>query len=232
MLHSIPTWQNSPIYICTRNLLAACSIPGGRTRGKEKQPFQGFFMPFRYWRWRWTINITATCTKKCETRAASPSTNSRLIRKECGPVLVEVLFRVVEGDRAGRPSLLSFCISRFQLLELSLGQGLANFHLVFLLRLLHYLGIFPNSESIAQNSYFDMLNGVFVPGYPCTNITWTSPKATHSPPWTPRWLRKHGLLPFRAATTVHRLSSASSNNTVASACDFRNSIPGGDAHTD
>ena len=52
-----------------------------------------------------------------------------------------------------------------QLLELS-DKGLANFHLVFLLRLLHYLGIFPNSESIAQNSYFDMLNGVFVPEIP------------------------------------------------------------------
>ena len=45
-------------------------------------------------------------------------------------------------------------------------KGVANFHLVFLLRLLHYLGIYPNVESYVAGSCFDMLNGVFVDRIP------------------------------------------------------------------
>ena len=41
-------------------------------------------------------------------------------------------------------------------------QGLANFHVAFLLNLLHYLGIFPNVEHPRDALYFVMLNGIFV----------------------------------------------------------------------
>ena len=40
-------------------------------------------------------------------------------------------------------------------------KGIANFHLVFLLNLLHYLGIFPNTVRQHDEHYFDMLNGTF-----------------------------------------------------------------------
>ena len=45
-------------------------------------------------------------------------------------------------------------------------KGIANFHMVFLLGLLHHLGIFPNMESHRVGYYFDMLNGVFTDHIP------------------------------------------------------------------
>ena len=45
-------------------------------------------------------------------------------------------------------------------------KGIANFHMVFLLGLLHHLGIFPNMDSHRVGYYFDMLNGVFTDHIP------------------------------------------------------------------
>ena len=45
-------------------------------------------------------------------------------------------------------------------------KGIANFHLVFLLQLLHYLGIFPNTEERRTGTYFDMLNSIFTSEQP------------------------------------------------------------------
>lgn len=48
-------------------------------------------------------------------------------------------------------------------------KGLANFHLVFMLKLTRFLGFYPNLEDYQENDYFDMLNGVFVSGQPLHN---------------------------------------------------------------
>lgn len=84
----------------------------------------------------------------------------------CNPVknvlalfLSEVLFRVVKETEPD-PPLFEYLCQSIQLLELS-DKGVANFHLVFLLRLLHHLGVFPNVESYITGSYFDMVNAVF-----------------------------------------------------------------------
>ena len=45
-------------------------------------------------------------------------------------------------------------------------EGYADFHLVFLSQLLHFLGIFPNIENLAQNSYFDLQAGCLVREHP------------------------------------------------------------------
>lgn len=48
-------------------------------------------------------------------------------------------------------------------------NGLANFHLVFILKLSKFLGFYPNFENYQQNDYFDMLNGIFVYNQPLHN---------------------------------------------------------------
>jgi DNA repair protein RecO (recombination protein O) len=40
-------------------------------------------------------------------------------------------------------------------------SGVANFHLVFLLKLSAYLGFYPNADNRAANTYFDQMNGCF-----------------------------------------------------------------------
>ncbi len=48
----------------------------------------------------------------------------------------------------------------------NLMRGEENFHLIFLLKLTHYLGFFPNIEGFASAEYFNMENGCFEPAAP------------------------------------------------------------------
>ena len=51
----------------------------------------------------------------------------------------------------------------------SLARGQANFHLVFLVKLTHYLGFFPNLEGLDSGVCFDLENGCFVRRLPLHN---------------------------------------------------------------
>lgn len=72
--------------------------------------------------------------------------------------LSELLFKVL---RTAEPdaSLYEFLENSIGLLEHS-EEGIANFHLLFLVRLTRYLGFEPNNNYTA-NSIFDLLNGIF-----------------------------------------------------------------------
>jgi DNA repair protein RecO (recombination protein O) len=78
--------------------------------------------------------------------------------------LAEVLFRTIkESEPDSR--LFDYLYRSICILE-DTDRGVANFHLVFLLHLLSYLGIFPNIDSYRENRYFDMRNGVFTDSLP------------------------------------------------------------------
>ena len=78
--------------------------------------------------------------------------------------LSEFLYRALREEAENRP-LFAYLQHSIVWLD-ECGSGFANFHLVFLLRLLHYLGLYPNVESYVAGSCFDMLNGVFVDRIP------------------------------------------------------------------
>ena len=86
------------------------------------------------------------------------------VMAQTGMECVEILRGIVKETEPDS-RLFEYLFESIQLLELS-DKGVANFHLVFLLRLLHYLGIYPNVESYVAGSCFDMLNGVFVDRIP------------------------------------------------------------------
>ena len=65
-------------------------------------------------------------------------------------------------------------------------EGYADFHLVFMSRLLSFLGIAPNTDGLAVNSYFDLQAGCLVREHP---------------------LHPHFLLPAQAARFVSLLRS-------------------------
>lgn len=77
--------------------------------------------------------------------------------------LSEILYRIVKDTEPDR-GMFDFLYKSVQMLEYS-DAGIANFHLVFLLQLLHYMGIFPNLEN-GCNSYFDMQEGIFTSTIP------------------------------------------------------------------
>ncbi len=76
--------------------------------------------------------------------------------------LSEFLTRVLR-DTADSPLLFSFLEQSVQILEMT-NKSIANFHLVFMLKLSHFLGFYPNLEEYNDNNLFDMINAEFV-GY-------------------------------------------------------------------
>ncbi|WP_108822810.1 DNA repair protein RecO [Dysgonomonas sp. Marseille-P4361] len=74
--------------------------------------------------------------------------------------LSEFLTRVLrDADESNH--LFYFLEQSVQVLEMT-DKSIANYHLVFMLKLSHFLGFYPNLEEYRENSLFDMMNGEFV----------------------------------------------------------------------
>lgn len=87
--------------------------------------------------------------------------------------LSEVLYRALRDNESNK-ALFEYLFNSVQLLDLC-EKGLANFHLVFLIKLSRYMGFYPNLEGGKPGWYFDLSGGVFVQERPLHNA-WLSPK--------------------------------------------------------
>ncbi len=72
----------------------------------------------------------------------------------------EILFRCLKETGKNDP-LYHFLLQSIILLD-STDNGIANFHLSFLIQLSSFLGFYPNMDNRASNTYFDLLNGYFL----------------------------------------------------------------------
>jgi DNA repair protein RecO (recombination protein O) len=61
--------------------------------------------------------------------------------------------------------IYQFIADSMQVLEIS-ERGVANFHLVFMLHLVRFLGFYPNIEDYHPGDYFDLMAGEFAPSAP------------------------------------------------------------------
>ena len=89
-------------------------------------------------------------------------------------LLSEILFRVVKETEPD-PRLFEYLFESIQLLELS-DKGVANFHLVFLMRLSRFLGLYPNLEDYHGGDYFDLQNACFTPLRPQLHSDYIAPE--------------------------------------------------------
>jgi len=133
-----------------------------RNRGKKSKVSKSLFMPLSVLDMEVEHQNKRDLHRIRETRLCFP-----LMELFCDPVknvmalfLAEILFRVVKETEPDA-RLFDYLYRSIHLLEVS-EKGIANYHLVFLLHLLNYLGIFPNLESYINGYYFDMQNGIFV----------------------------------------------------------------------
>lgn len=94
----------------------------------------------------------------------------------------ELLAHVIQEPEGNDP-LFRYIEQSVQLLEQMPGQ-VANFHICFLFHLGAHLGILPNLESYQRDYWFDMTDGVFVPGI----------------------VSGHAMLPPQEAQVIHLLS--------------------------
>lgn len=74
--------------------------------------------------------------------------------------LAEVLYRTLKEEEEN-PALFEFLFNAVQLFDI-IGEGTANFHLIFLIQLSKFLGIFPESRQFSgTSSFFDLKEGEF-----------------------------------------------------------------------
>ncbi len=74
--------------------------------------------------------------------------------------LSEFLYRAVR-EETENPSLFHYLLHSINWLD-ECKAGFANFHLVFLMRLSRFLGLYPNLDDYRQGDYFDLQSGCFV----------------------------------------------------------------------
>lgn len=88
--------------------------------------------------------------------------------------LAEFLYRAVkeEGENG---SLFAYLRHSIEWLDECAG-GFANFHLVFLMRLSRFLGLYPNLDNYHRGDYFDLLNAGFTPLPPYGHSYFVSPE--------------------------------------------------------
>ncbi|MEO6149585.1 MAG: DNA repair protein RecO, partial [Mucilaginibacter sp.] len=98
-----------------------------------------------------------------------------VIKSSIAIFLNEVLYKTIRQQSADE-HLFDFVFSAIEWLDHQ-QEGLANFHLLFLLQLTRYLGFYPDKELAKDADYFDMRNGVFCRWKP-DNTLFLSPPYT------------------------------------------------------
>ena len=78
--------------------------------------------------------------------------------------LAELLQKVLREEES-RPELFEFLFHSIQVLDL-MEDGVANFHLFFILHLTRYLGFAPTQNFSQSNRFFDLAGGAFVASQP------------------------------------------------------------------
>ncbi len=96
--------------------------------------------------------------------------------KSCIAIFLnEVLYKAVK-QQGEDENLFGFIFSSIEWLDHQ-NEGLANFHLLFLIQLTRYLGFYPDTSFGANVDYFDMKDGVFR-RYKPDSVSYLSPPHT------------------------------------------------------
>ena len=74
--------------------------------------------------------------------------------------LAEFLYRALREQEPDE-ALFAYLHHSIRWLDTCEDKSFANFHLVFLMRLSRFLGLYPNVEDYQVNAYFDMVNACF-----------------------------------------------------------------------
>lgn len=166
VLHSIPYNDRYAIIYMYTEAFGRVSYLVARNRGKKTVMSKSLFMPLSVVEMEVEHSNKRDLHRIRESKPCIP-----LMELFCDPVknalalfLAEVLFRVVKETEPDE-RLFAYLCNSIRLLEMA-DEGVANFHLLFLLHLLYYMGIYPNVDTYRENACFDMLNGIFVESVP------------------------------------------------------------------
>jgi DNA repair protein RecO (recombination protein O) len=98
-----------------------------------------------------------------------------VIKSSIAIFLNEVLYKAIR-QQGEDENLFGFIFSAVEWLDHQT-EGLANFHLLFLIQLTRYLGFYPDANFAANADYFDLKGGVFS-RYKPDSVSYLSPPYT------------------------------------------------------
>lgn len=98
--------------------------------------------------------------KEISSPFVSVSLSTSPVKSAIALFLGEVIYRVVREEE-GNLALFSFIEYSIQSLD-AIEDGVANFHLIFLVHLSKHLGFYPKGEYSAKTPYYDYRSGTFV----------------------------------------------------------------------
>jgi DNA repair protein RecO (recombination protein O) len=96
-----------------------------------------------------------------------------VIKSSMAMFLNEVLYKSVKQQTADE-NMFDFVFSAVEWLDHQTA-GLANFHLLFLIKLTRYLGFYPDRYQLNEADYFDLKNGVFIKYKPDSTLYLSPP---------------------------------------------------------
>lgn len=100
-----------------------------------------------------------------------------VIKSSIAIFLNEILYKAVRQQSA-EEDLFDFIFNAIEWLD-NQTEGIANFHLLFLVRLTRYLGFYPELQSTSHTDYFDMKDGIFT-RYKPQGLSYLSPPHTQN----------------------------------------------------
>lgn len=161
VLHSIPYNDKYSIIYMYTEAFGRVSYLVARGRGRKSNVSKSLFIPFSVMEMEVDHQPRRDLHRIRESKACFPIPDicCNPIKNILALFLAEVLYRAVKEPEPDS-KLFHYLFSSIHLLEHT-EEGVANYHIVFLLGLLHYLGLFPHVETYREGYYFDMLNGCF-----------------------------------------------------------------------
>lgn len=166
VLHTVRYGENSMVLFMLTDAVGRQSymvqgIKGGKTRGNKAALLQPMFV-LEYEGYE---SSKMQMHRMRDVRASMPLTSLPFdVRKSTIALfMAEVIYRLVKEAEPNGP-LFGFVCDSVAALD-AMQEGIANFHLWFLVMLSSYLGFYPGNEYITR-SWFDIKEGVFTPVMP------------------------------------------------------------------
>lgn len=166
VLHAIPYNDTYSIVAVYTEVFGRVSYLIPRNRRKKVATQKALFMPFAVLDMDVEHSPKRDLHRIKDYRFCFPQTDTfcHPVKNVLALFLSEVLFRIVRNTEADA-SLFLYIYKAIAFLEAA-EQGIANYHIVFLFQLLHYLGIYPDTRLQKDGTYFDLLNGSFTYSLP------------------------------------------------------------------
>lgn len=138
---------------------ASFLVPVSRSRKSAVR--SSLFQPLAFIEFEADYRPSSTLYRMKEARLFSPFTSIPYdpYKSAIALFLADFLCRAVREEAENHP-LFAYLMHSVQWLD-ACERGFANFHLVFLMRLTRFLGLYPNLEEYRSGDYFDLLNACF-----------------------------------------------------------------------